>query len=32
VLHGWRRHVQSPLVLTRKSLKDNWHWVKERLA
>ena len=31
-LHGWRRHVQSPLALTRKSLKDNWHWVKERLA
>ena len=30
--HGWRRHVQSPLALTRKSLKDNWHWVKERLA
>jgi hypothetical protein len=31
-LYGWQRRVQSPMDLTRKSLKDSWHWAKERLA
>jgi hypothetical protein len=30
--YGWQRRVQSPLDVTRKSLKDNWRWAKERLA
>jgi hypothetical protein len=31
-LYGWQRRVQSPLALTRQSLKESWRWVKERTA
>jgi hypothetical protein len=29
---GWRRHVASPLALTRKSLEEDVQWMKERVA
>lgn len=29
---GWRRRVTSPLALTRKTLKEDVQWAKERLA
>ena len=29
---GWRRHVKTPLSLTRQTLKEDMRWVKERLA
>jgi Putative Actinobacterial Holin-X, holin superfamily III len=29
---GWRRHVKSPLALTRKTLREDVQWVKERVA
>jgi cytochrome c biogenesis protein CcdA len=29
---SWRRRVTSPLALTRKSLKEDMQWAKERLA
>jgi hypothetical protein len=29
---GWTHRPQSPLALTRKSLKDNWEWLKDQVA
>jgi uncharacterized membrane protein YqjE len=29
---GWSRRVQAPLDLTRKTVKEDMHWAKERLA
>jgi membrane protein len=29
---GWTHRPRSPLALTRKSLKDNWEWLKDRVA
>ena len=29
---GWSRRVSSPLALTRKTLKEDVQWAKERLA
>jgi hypothetical protein len=29
---GWTRRVSSPLALTRKTLKEDVQWAKERLA
>lgn len=29
---GWSRRPRSPLPLTRKSLKEDWEWLKARLA
>ena len=31
-LIGWGKRVKQPLEASRKSLKQDWHWVKERLA
>jgi hypothetical protein len=30
--YGWQRRLQKPLAVTRQSLKESWHWAKERLA
>ena len=29
---GWRRHVRSPLALTRQTLREDMQWMKERVA
>jgi hypothetical protein len=29
---GWSRRVQAPLDLTRKTVKEDMQWAKERLA
>ena len=29
---GWKRRPRSPLALTRKSLKEDWEWLKEQVA
>jgi putative superfamily III holin-X len=29
---GWRRHVTTPLALTRQTLKEDIQWAKERVA
>jgi hypothetical protein len=29
---GWTHRPRSPLALTRKSLKDNWEWLKDQVA
>lgn len=29
---GWTRRPRSPLALTRKSLKEDWEWLKEQVA
>jgi hypothetical protein len=29
---GWTHRPRSPLALTRKSLKANWEWLKDRVA
>ncbi|HEY7434027.1 MAG TPA: phage holin family protein [Methylomirabilota bacterium] len=29
---GWKHRLRSPLALTRKSLKEDWEWLKERVA
>jgi uncharacterized membrane protein YqjE len=29
---GWRHRPRSPLALTRKSLKEDWEWLKAQLA
>jgi len=29
---GWRRHVAKPLDVTRRSLKEDLRWMKERAA
>jgi uncharacterized membrane protein YqjE len=29
---GWRQRPRSPLPLTRKSLKEDWEWLKAQLA
>ncbi len=29
---GWTHRPRSPLALTRKSLKEDWEWLKERVA
>ena len=29
---GWRQRPRSPLTLTRKSLKEDWEWLKAQLA
>ncbi len=29
---GWGKRVRSPLELTRRHLRDDMHWMKERLA
>lgn len=29
---GWKRRPRSPLGLTRKTVKENWEWLKARLA
>jgi hypothetical protein len=31
-LVGWRRRVSSPLAMTRKTVKEDMQWAKERLA
>jgi hypothetical protein len=31
-LIGWARHVSSPLAVTRKTVKEDMQWAKERLA
>jgi hypothetical protein len=31
-LIGWARRVSSPLALTRKTVKEDMQWAKERLA
>jgi hypothetical protein len=31
-LIGWRRRVSSPLAVTRKTVKEDMQWAKERLA
>jgi hypothetical protein len=31
-LVGWRRRVSTPLAMTRKSVKEDMQWAKERLA
>jgi hypothetical protein len=31
-LAGWRRRVSTPLAMTRKSVKEDMQWAKERLA
>ena len=31
-LIGWRKRVKSPLESTRRSLKEDAHWAKERFA
>lgn len=29
---AWRQRPRSPLALTRKSLKEDWEWLKEQVA
>jgi uncharacterized membrane protein YqjE len=29
---AWKQRPRSPLALTRKSLKENWEWLKEQVA
>lgn len=29
---GWSRRPRAPLVLTRKSLKEDWEWLKHQLV
>lgn len=29
---GWKHRPRSPLALTRKSLKEDWEWLKEQVA
>jgi len=29
---GWTHRPRSPLALTRKSLKEDWEWLKEQVA
>lgn len=29
---GWRHRPRSPLALTRKSLKEDWEWLKDQVA
>jgi len=29
---GWMHRPRSPLALTRKSLKEDWEWLKEQVA
>lgn len=29
---AWTRRPRSPLALTRKSLKEDWEWLKEQIA
>jgi uncharacterized membrane protein YqjE len=29
---GWQQRPPSPLVLTRKSLKEDWEWLKQRVG
>jgi len=29
---GWSRRVMNPLATTRKTLKEDVHWAKERVA
>jgi len=29
---GWQHRPRSPLALTRKSLKEDWEWVKEQIG
>ena len=29
---GWTQRPRSPLALTRKSLKEDWEWLKEQVA
>jgi hypothetical protein len=31
-LVGWRRRVSSPWAMTRKTVKEDMQWAKERLA
>jgi membrane protein len=31
-LVGWKRHVSAPLAVTRKTVKEDVQWAKERLA
>ncbi len=31
-LVGWRRRVSSPLAITRKTVKEDMQWAKERIA
>ena len=31
-LVGWRQHVSAPLAVTRKMVKEDVQWAKERLA
>lgn len=29
---GWQQRPRSPLALTRKSLKEDWEWLKQRVG
>jgi hypothetical protein len=29
---GWKHRPRSPLALTRKSLKEDWEWLKEQVG
>jgi uncharacterized membrane protein YqjE len=29
---GWQQRPRSPLALTRKSLKENWEWLKQQVG
>ncbi|MEX2223050.1 MAG: phage holin family protein [Candidatus Rokuibacteriota bacterium] len=29
---GWQRRVRTPMVLTRKTLKEDWQWMKEQVT
>jgi hypothetical protein len=29
---GWQQRPRSPLALTRKSLKEDWEWLKEQVG
>jgi uncharacterized membrane protein YqjE len=29
---GWQHRPRSPLALTRKSLKENWEWLKQQVG
>lgn len=29
---GWQHRPRSPLALTRKSLKEDWEWLKEQIG
>jgi hypothetical protein len=29
---GWRHRPRSPLALTRKSVKEDWEWLKDQVA